>query len=251
MRRIVIVIVIVSLGLAVSSTVHANEDACSYCHGIADWFERLGCVERCLSEGSDAPRLLPDDTSDDAAVPTPQPPPMPDCARFDTTRLSRGARDLFDFACSNNLTYQLDYSSRSWSYWDLFWYMIDEDGTVPLIRSGYEVALYRRLKTRLLNREVMQRLPREEVFTEALHAMTEVLRSPNGTDPVSVSVPAALLTAHNVTRLLARPEQWLHDFPRTPAGQVRPNDDMAWPILLDLTGRQSVDADPTVYQYAR
>ena len=249
MRRVVMFWL--SLSLAVVSTVRANEDACSHCHGIADWFERLGCVERCLNERGEAPPWLPPDPSDDEVVPTPQPDPMPDCARFDTARLSPGARDLFDFACSNDLTYPLDDSSRSWSYWDLSWYMIDEDGTVPLIRSGYEVALYRRLKTRLMNREVMGRLRREEVLTEALHAMTEALRGPDGPDQVSVSVPAALLTAHNVTRLLARPEMWIEGFPRTPAGQVRPDDDLAWPILLDLTGRQSVDAYPTVYQYAR
>jgi hypothetical protein len=246
-----VVIVVVAFGLSFGSTVHADDDACSHCHGVADWFERLGCVQRCLSEGGDVPPSRPHDPRDEDALPTPQPDPMPDCARFDTTRLSLGARDLFDFACANGLTYQLDYAARPWSYWDLVWYMIDEDGTVPLIRSGYEVALYRRLKTRLMNREVMPRLRREEVFTEALHAMAEVLRSPSGADQVSVSVPAALMTSHNVTRLLARPEQWLHDFPRTPAGQVRSDDDLAWPILLDLTGRQSVDDYPTVYQYGR
>jgi len=214
------------------------------------WFERLGCVQQCLSEQNEASPLLPPAPSDDDAVATPESAPTPECTRFDTARLSPGARDLFDFACAHHLTYQLDYSSRSWSYWDLAWYMVDEDGTVPLIRSGYEVALYRRLKHRLMNREVMPRLRREEVFTEALQAMTEVLRGPNGTEQVSVSVPAALLTAHNVTRLLARPEQWLHDFPRTPYGQVRSADDLAWPILLDLTSLRSVDAYPSLYQYA-
>jgi hypothetical protein len=239
-----------SLCLAISSAVHANGDACGHCDGIADWFERLGCVQQCLSEQNEASPLLPPAPSDDDAVATPESAPTPECTRFDTARLSPGARDLFDFACAHHLTYQLDYSSRSWSYWDLAWYMVDEDGTVPLIRSGYEVALYRRLKHRLMNREVMPRLRREEVFTEALHAMTEVLRGPNGTEQVSVSVPAALLTAHNVTRLLARPEQWLHDFPRTPYGQVRSADDLAWPILLDLTSLRSVDAYPSLYQYA-
>jgi len=239
-----------SLGLAISSAVHANDDACGHCDGIADWFERVYCVQQCLSEQNEASPLLPLAPSDDDAVATPAPAPTPDCTRFDTARLSPGARDLFDFACAHHLTYQLDYGSGSWSYWDLAWYMVDEDGTVPLIRSGYEVALYRRLKHRLMNREVMRRLRREEVFTETLHAMAEVLRGPNGTEQVSVSVPAALLTAHNVTRLLARPEQWLHDFPRTPSGQFRPADDVAWPILLDLTGPRSVDAHPSVYQYA-
>lgn len=233
------------------STVRANEDACSHCHGVADWFERLGCVERCLSERGEAPPWLPDDPSDDEVVATPQPDPMPDCARFDTARLSPGARELFDLACSNDLTYQLDFGSRSWSYWDLSFYMKDEDGTVPLIRSGYEVALYRRLKTRLMSREVDRRLRMEALFAEALYAMADVMRGPNGTDRISVSVPAALLTAHNATRLLARPEQWLHDFPRTPSGQFRPADDLAWPILLDLTGQQSVDAQPSVYHHAR
>ena len=57
-----------SLGLAISSAVHANDDACGHCDGIADWFERVYCVQQCLSEQNEASPLLPLAPSDDDAV---------------------------------------------------------------------------------------------------------------------------------------------------------------------------------------
>lgn len=94
MRRVVIAFFMV--GLVVSSAVRANDDPCGYCHGIANWFERLGCVESCLSERSEAPPSLPHDPSDGDAVAGPQPDPVADCARFDTARLSPGSVNRYE-----------------------------------------------------------------------------------------------------------------------------------------------------------
>ena len=236
--------------MGIAATARADiDDECGHCDSIADWFEKLGCVQRCLDTLDPvAPWENPDENGSRDWNRPPPPPGPPACRDFDTGTLSQGARALFGFACNNNLTYD---RSLRYKVLKLKDYLKDEDGTVVVIRTGYEVALYKRLKNRLVNREVYPRLPIEDLFAETIYAMMEVQRGDDATVPIKINIPDVLLTAHNVTRLLARPEQWTLN-PRWPdSGQHRPTHDLAWPILLDLTGQQSVDSYPTIPHYFR
>jgi len=125
----------------------------------------------------------------------------------------------------------------------------DEDGAVSIIRSGYEVELYRILKDRYLNPEIFRPLPISNLFTEAIYAILNKDQGDDRNRHVTINILDILLTAHNVTRLLARPEQWSQTYPKTYAGQNRNLIDTARPIFQDLMGVRSVDQYPTFLQY--
>lgn len=171
------------------------------------------------------------------------------CEDFDTNRLSQVARTFFSIGCRNRFLYTLE--SR-YPHKDLAYFLKDEDGVTPLIRTGYETELYRHLKHRLLNKEAFpERLPMPDLFMEAIFAISSQVRGGDDSQILEVNIVDVFLTAHNVARLLARPEQWWGAFPSTPAGQNRLKDDAAHAIYLDILGDRSVDFYPSLKQYFR
>lgn len=169
------------------------------------------------------------------------------CEGKDPARLSAGARAVYEHACHWNYTF-----SRKLTYprVKLALYLKDEDGNVPVIRTGYETELYRRLKNRLVNQEVFKQLPVGLLYNEAVLAMLTKIRGNDRSKTETVNIFDALLTTLNVTRLLARPEQWAPPvYPKTYAGQDRRRDDSALPIFQDLMGVRSVDEYPTFLDY--
>lgn len=167
--------------------------------------------------------------------------------------LSPGGRQVRDLICNKNIRFS---DNLPWYRHRLAQYTFLEDGATTLIRTGYEVALFSRLKKRLYDRA--QPLLPEQVFLETIDAMIDVKRVRQPTGPVHLNIFNILMTAHNVTRLLARPEQWsgersdplgrMEQF--TNAGQNRVTDDKAFPIMLDLRGIRSVDRLPTTLYLA-
>lgn len=157
------------------------------------------------------------------------------------------AKKLLERMCKLNIIF-------SWSvtdpYTDIADYVTDADGQYKLVRSGYEVALYKRIKYRLFNPDKFSaKLSQSSVFWEAVIAIvdTERTRKPEG--KIVVRLWDAFLTAHNVVRILARPEQWSGaNWPITETGQNRKKQDRAIRMLLDLKGEISVDDNPPFYQ---
>ena len=115
-------------------------------------------------------------------------------------------------------------------------------------RSGHEVALYRAMKDAIARGE---RLDPERVLEMSLEACAK---------DDEVSLQDALLTAHNVVRILARPETWWtnHTYSRgalvwTPAGEVELTNgrwepgwrgmrkDSVFPIIEDIVGHAPVE----------
>lgn len=234
--------------LALSTPIRAA-DSCAHCDAISDWFEKLGCVERCLS-GDDADSTeTPDRQDQERIVRTPPDDDTQACKTTYTGAMSALEKRLFDHACDRNFAYTW---LSPYPYVDLGFYLMDEDGTTPLIRTGYETALYRRLKHRLVNREVFDRLTPLQLFFESIEAILDVRdlgMSPGG--HMYINIVDVFLTAHNVTRIVARPEQWISDYPKTPIGQYRPSEDYAASIFTDLLGPDSADGYPSLYTYFR
>lgn len=168
------------------------------------------------------------------------------CEKQDISSLSVSAKKMFKFACKLNFRF----SRRSnYPYTSLGFYVKDEDGKTQLIRTGYEVDLYKSLKKRLMNIEVRKALKPSQVFPVTIRAMLEKQRGKDIRRRATINIVDVLLTAHNVTRLLARPEQWDATFPKTDAGQNRFQNDRARAIFQDLYGVKSVDKYPTFAQY--
>ena len=170
------------------------------------------------------------------------------CRKDIQAQLSPTARELYALACKNNFSFS---RSANYPYVDLGYYVKDEDGVIPLIRTGYEVALYRRLKNRLVNIEVFKPLSETRLFDETIFAVLDKDRGKNLQHNVTVNLLDVILTLHNVTRLLARPEQWFSNYPNTEAGQNRERQDQARLIFDDLLDVRSVDIYPTYFQYNR
>lgn len=114
-----------------------------------------------------------------------------------------------------------------------------EDGmtTIPPLRTGHEVDLYNAIKAHIIAH------PSDALGPDRILAMA--IEAHGST----VNLQAALLTAHNVIRLLARPGQWSGDRVDGTRGNEQvghPDSDPARPILLDLLGRKSSSSGPTL-----
>jgi len=105
-------------------------------------------------------------------------------------------------------------------------YLKFEDGAVPPVRTGREVAVYQRLKQFLATRQPSQRVGMDTLLTLGLDACQE-----HG----AANLQVVLLTLHNVVRLLARPQQWAGA--PLPRDYGHPASDPAYPILQDILGR--------------
>ncbi len=143
-------------------------------------------------------------------------------------------------------------------------YLFAEDGgeidRVPVapLRTGYETALYRWIKQRVIANTA--RITPQEVMNAALNAV----KGADGT----AEMGTAMLTALNVIRVLSRPNFWVNDCTSgSRAGRVCPEDqpncgwdrnngtyghpasDPMQPLFQDLLGSRSVDDGPTLGQH--
>lgn len=100
-------------------------------------------------------------------------------------------------------------------------YIRKEDGLMPPVRTGKEVALYEAIKrvARDANSD-WHSLGLRDILALALHASLDQNQRAN--------ISIAILTAHNVMRALARPQQWYHDDANHPVS------DPMYPIFQDL-----------------
>lgn len=136
---------------------------------------------------------------------------------------------------------------------------IDQTPVAPL-RTGYETALYRWLKRRIMANT--SRITPQEMMEAAL----DVVKGPDRT----AEMGTAMLTALNVVRILSRPSFWANDWTSGGArttGLVCPDDqpNCGWdrnngtyghpatdpmaPIFRDLLGSRSVDDGTTLGQH--
>ncbi|MBW8639363.1 hypothetical protein K1W69_19370 [Hoeflea sp. WL0058] len=161
-------------------------------------------------------------------------------------KIERSAVQLYITACAKNFRLS---RTITFPYVDLALYLKDEDGNVPVLRTGYEVELYKRIKRSLVNRETANPISPVGLFYTTINAMLKKDRGRDQEKRVTVNLFEAQLTALNVTRLLARPEQWAGEYPRTYAGQDRRKADLAKPMLEDILGIQSVDRYPSFARY--
>lgn len=158
---------------------------------------------------------------------------------------------LFKLACKENFKLDLELPAGETPQ-SIGLYVKDEDGVTKLIRTGFETELYRRLKRRVVSREAFEaQLPIADMLNEALAAALTVKRGGDRSKPVVVNWVDLLLTAQNVTRILARPRQWFTEYPRTSAGQNRDKVDKARGIFQDLMGIASVDQYPSMLAFRR
>ena len=114
-----------------------------------------------------------------------------------------------------------------------------EDGKDKPIRTGYEVALYNKIK------DFIATHPNEKIDTSAILKMG--LES--ASDNKKVNLQVALLTVHNVVRFLARPGQWAADSP-TGKSSVHdyghPSTDPLYPVFRELRGYESTQGTSLV-----
>ncbi|MGE5623874.1 MAG: hypothetical protein ACM3UP_02495 [Methanocella sp.] len=115
-------------------------------------------------------------------------------------------------------------------------YITKEDGVVKPIRTGREVAFYNRLKGRIAVHQVTEPIGMDQLLVMGLEACRD--------ERDTVNLQEALLTVHNVMRLLARPQQWSSQGVEGDYGH--PASDPAYPILQDYLGLSSSDAGRTL-----
>jgi hypothetical protein len=140
-------------------------------------------------------------------------------------------------------------------------YLFAEDGgeidhiPVAPLRTGYETALYRWVKQRVIANT--SRITPQEVMDAALN----VVKGPDRT----AEMGTAMLTALNVIRALSRPSFWVNDSTSgSRAGRVCPDDqpncgwdrnngtyghpasDPMQPMFQDLLGSRSIDSGPAL-----
>jgi hypothetical protein len=124
------------------------------------------------------------------------------------------------------------------------WNLKDEEGSHHMNppRSGFETALYNRLKEYIAKNRG-SRIGLDDFFRMGLEACT-------GSDG-SVNMGDVLLSLHNVTRLLARPENWSQSDPDKPGWRkIRDVGDPGWNIIQDLCGVSSSGGDRTLAEIA-
>lgn len=160
--------------------------------------------------------------------------------------LDKPAKKLIERMCKLNIVFSWNVTDP---YTDIAGFVTDADGQYArLLRSGYEVALYKRIKHRAFNpKRFSAKLAQTEVFWEAVKSIIDVERKRRPTGRIVVRLWDAFLTAHNVVRLLARPEQWAGGWPKTEKGHNRLKQDTAVGMLLDLRGIRSVDENPPFF----
>ncbi|MEK7467066.1 MAG: hypothetical protein AAB074_06585 [Planctomycetota bacterium] len=109
------------------------------------------------------------------------------------------------------------------------------------VRTGHEVELYKELKKFVRNGWIgPDGKPRPLDHAQVLEMALRVSKTQKGTS----NVPLAILTSHNVIRILARAQQW--DGPGMTGDYGHNQFDPMWPVLQDLRGVQSVDDGPTL-----
>jgi hypothetical protein len=162
--------------------------------------------------------------------------------------LRHQAKQILKHQCRRDYNFTL---GRRQSFWDLALYIKDEDGTADLVRTGFEVRLYRHLKWRIRKPEnYRKKLTPNGLFWQTIQTVRRANQRQQRTHRVDVNVMDVLLTAHNVTRLLARPEQWwIQRFPATASGINRYVYDQAAPIFKDLLGQRSADRHPSLHAF--
>ncbi|MFA6923185.1 MAG: hypothetical protein WC223_02930 [Bacteroidales bacterium] len=109
-------------------------------------------------------------------------------------------------------------------------YLGKEDGYCEPYRTGNEVKLYNNIKNWIVNRKPGESLSMEEMLKMGLKSCVEQNNK--------VNVQEALLTIHNVVRLLARPTQWSND---VEGDFGHPKTDPVYPILQDIRGVESTE----------
>lgn len=163
------------------------------------------------------------------------------CNNLHKLRISPGAI----LQAKHNCKFKYYYTFKlKHSYSDLFSYVKDEDGAVDPIRTGYEVDFYSYLKNRLKSKKPKKKLTPIRTFRTVSRLVRTKKKDKTRKRPVSVNAFEVLLTAHNVTRILARPEQWSEILPRMSNGRNRYIYDSASGIIKDLVGQRSVDRLP-------
>lgn len=162
--------------------------------------------------------------------------------------LTQAGREARDLICRKNIRLS---ENAVYGYREMTAFVYYEDGAGKLLRTGYEVALFRRLKQRF--RQRAPPLTQKRLLHETIDVMIGQRRDRQPVGPWNIELADVLLTAHNVTRLLARPEQWVGDrfdpgrgLHVTDGGENRYVADSAFPIILDLRGIHSVDDGPTM-----
>jgi hypothetical protein len=110
------------------------------------------------------------------------------------------------------------------TYNKLTQYITVEDGVVKPIRSGYEVALYQRIKDFIVS-SPSKKIGPNELLQMGLEVVGQGGRA---------NLQMVFLTIHNVERILARPQQWAGG-PIT-GDYGHPPTDPAYPILQDIRG---------------
>jgi hypothetical protein len=126
-----------------------------------------------------------------------------------------------------------------WVTVDMGRFIKDEEGTVKPMRTGGEVDMYNRIKEFIRSREGGERMDIPDLLRVSLNT------TPRNGDG-NMNAEDAYLTAHNVIRILARPEQWSKDPHAASNGRSRAGDP-ALPIMLDVLGVKSSDGNPTLF----
>lgn len=162
----------------------------------------------------------------------------PFCNNLHKLRISSDAVKQAEHNCEYKYYYTFKLKH---SYKDLFFYVKDEDGYVDPIRTGYETDFYSYLKKRLKSGGSKKKLSPVKTFRAVTRLIRKKRKKKTRKRPVSVNAFEVLLTAHNVTRMLARPEQWSASLPAMANGRNRYIYDPASVIIKDLIGQRSVD----------
>lgn len=107
-----------------------------------------------------------------------------------------------------------------------------EEGSQAPLRTTHEVEFYNRLKKYAEIRKEGMVLNMGDLLYVGLDSI------PRNRDK-TVNLFLAVLTIHNVTRIIARPEQWMEELignPRYPGVYGHPETDSVMPVLKDLLG---------------
>lgn len=170
------------------------------------------------------------------------------CDNLSEIQLERRPKAILRILCKRNFNLTM---KRRHGFVALARYIKDEDGTKNLVRTGFETQLYRHLKHRIVTpSKFKKKLSPNKLFWRTLQAMRIKTRGRSTRKRVDINAIDALITAHNVTRLLARPEQWWIDrFPAMASGKNRYIYDAAAPIFKDLLGQKSANKLPTLYDH--
>ena len=118
------------------------------------------------------------------------------------------------------------------------WQLKDEEGrgTKPP-RTGYETKMYEKIKDFVRNKGPNDRIDEQTLLWMGLESSKQA----NG----EINFQDAVLTVHNVVRILARPETWTEKT-SSKSGWETMKEDSVFPILKDIMGYESIDGKPTL-----